>query len=57
MTKLDNIIDKIKEKQLVWYGTVRTFGEGKLPKKALRWNPNGRKKRDRVKNCWFYGIL
>ena len=42
-----SLSEDIKTKQLQWYGHVQRMGEGRLPKKVLKWRPSGTRKRGR----------
>ena len=53
---LISLLDDINTKQLKWYGHVQRMEEGRLPKQAMKWNPPGRRKRDRFKLSWAEGI-
>ena len=50
----NNIIHEIEERELVLNGYVRRIGEERLRKKALKWNPPGRKKRRRHGGMEYY---
>jgi hypothetical protein len=40
-------IDRVEEKQLVWYGHLQRMSEERWPKKILEWTPHGRRRRGR----------
>jgi hypothetical protein len=50
------LLDDINTKQVKWYEHVQRMEEGRLPKQAMKWNPPGRRKRDRPKLTWAEGI-
>jgi hypothetical protein len=39
------IIDRVEEKQLVWYGHLQRMSEERWPKKIWEWTPQGRRRR------------
>ena len=45
-------LEDIKAKQLKWYGHFQRMEEGRLPKKVVKLNPPGRRKRGRPKLTW-----
>ena len=47
-----SLLEDIKTKQLKWYGHVQRMEEGRLPKKAMKWSPPGRRNRGRPKLTW-----
>jgi hypothetical protein len=52
----DTILDKITQKQLIWYGHVERMDPTQLPKIMINWKPEGRKKRGRPRRTWKDGI-
>jgi hypothetical protein len=56
MNVTTSLSDDIKTKQLKWYGHVQRMEEGRLPKKAMKWSPPGRRKQGRPKATWAEGI-
>jgi hypothetical protein len=38
------IIDRVEEKQLVWYGHLQRMSEERWPKKIWEWTPQGRRR-------------
>jgi hypothetical protein len=51
-----NIVHKIEEQQLRWYGHVKRMENGKIVKQVAEWNPQGKRKRGRPINTWKDGI-
>ena len=51
-----SLLDDINTKQLKWYGHIQRMEEGRLPKQAMKRNPQGRRKRGRPKLTWAEGI-
>jgi len=47
---------RVKTKQLKWYGHFQRMEEGRLPKIVMKWSPPGRIKRGRPKATWAEGI-
>jgi hypothetical protein len=39
------IIDRVEEKQLIWYGHLQRMSEERWPKKIWEWTPQGRRRR------------
>ena len=39
-----SLLDDIKTKQLQWYRYVQRMEKGRLPKKVMKWHPQGRRK-------------
>jgi hypothetical protein len=51
-----SLLDDISTKKLKWYGHVQRMEEGRLPKRVMKWNPPGRRKRGRPKHTWVEAI-
>jgi hypothetical protein len=51
------ILDEITRKQLIWYGYVERMDSTHLPKIMIHWEPEGRKKRGRLRRTWKEGIF
>ena len=49
MNVTKSLLEDIKTKQLKCYGHVQGMEEGRLPKKVMKWSPQGRRKRGRPK--------
>jgi hypothetical protein len=52
----ESIIKEIEQKQLTWYGHVQRMAEERLPRVALRWMPEQKRARGRLKKNWMEGI-
>lgn len=52
----DTVINVIEQKQLIWYGHVQRMQDCRLPKQAMNWIPNYKKKRGRPRATWNDGI-
>jgi hypothetical protein len=52
----ETIIKEIEQNQLTWYGHVQRMAEGRLPKIALKWMPQQKRARGRLKKNWMEGI-
>jgi len=50
------IVKEIEQNQLTWYGHVQRIAEGRLPKIALKWMPQQKIARGRLKKNWMEGI-
>ena len=51
-TKSGCILDEIRRRRFRWLGHVLRMQPDCIPKVALRWTPQGRRKRGRPKNTW-----
>jgi hypothetical protein len=51
-----NIVQKIEEQQLGWYGHVKRMEDGKIVKQVAKWKPQGKRKRGTPVNTWKDGI-
>jgi hypothetical protein len=48
---------EIRKRKFIWIGyTLRNKGE-EIPKAALLWNPQGSRKRERLKNNWRKSVI
>jgi hypothetical protein len=47
------IIDRVEERQLLWYGHLQRMSEERWPKKIWEWTPQGRMRRGRPGRTWF----
>jgi hypothetical protein len=52
----DTILDEITRKKLIRYGHIERMDPTRLPKIAINWKPEGRKKRGYPRGTWKYGI-
>jgi hypothetical protein len=50
------IIDRVEEKQLVWYGHLQRMSEERWSKKIWEWTPHGRRRRGRSRRTWSSNI-
>jgi hypothetical protein len=41
-----------KKRKFIWIGHTLRKEDGEIPKAALFWNPQGRRKRGRPRNSW-----
>ena len=51
-TKTGCILDEIRRRRFRWLGHALRMQQDCIPKVALRWTPQGRRKRGRPKNTW-----
>jgi hypothetical protein len=49
-------LDRVEEKQLVWYGHLQRMSEERWPKKIWEWSPHGRRRRGRPLRTWSNNI-
>jgi hypothetical protein len=54
--EVQDILDDITRKQLIWYGHVERIDPTRVPKFMIPWKPEGRKKRGRPRRTWKDGI-
>ena len=47
-----SVIEKIRVARWKWYGHTIRMTDGRLPKNALSWRPNGRRRVGRPKDTW-----
>lgn len=52
----DTIVDRIEQRQLIWYGHVMRMGQTRLPRLATEYYPQNRRKRGRPAHTWTKGI-
>ena len=52
----EDIVEKIEQKQLRWYGHVERMPPERIPRMVLQWIPTDRRKRGRPKCSWIQGI-
>ena len=50
------LLDDIKTKQLQLFGHFQRMEEGRLLKEVMKWRPQERRKRGRLKRTWVEGI-
>jgi len=50
------IVKETEQNQLTWYGHVQRMAERRLPKIALKWMPNQKRARGRLKKNWMEGM-
>ena len=53
----ETIMQFVGNKQLQWFGHVKSMAEDRLLVRSLEWVPNGRKRRGRPKKTWIEGIM
>ena len=51
-TGTEPITQQVRRKRWKWIGHVLRMPPAALPRVALRWTPDGRRKRDRPKETW-----
>jgi hypothetical protein len=49
-------IDRVEEKQLVWYGHLQRMSEERWTKTIWEWTPHGRRRRGRPRRTWSNNI-
>ncbi|GJQ72705.1 hypothetical protein Trydic_g1362 [Trypoxylus dichotomus] len=47
-----DIVDHIRNKQLILFGRAQRMSEARLPKQVLKWKPRGRRKQGSPRRCW-----
>lgn len=47
-----NVLEVIEERRLRWYGHLKRMSPGRIPKLAMEWEPEGRRKRGRPRTQW-----
>jgi hypothetical protein len=50
------ILEVTEEKRLQWFGHVKRMPGNRLPLKMLEWEPEGTRRRGRLKERWIYGV-
>ena len=50
------LLDVVEEQRLRWYGHVMRMGEGRIPRRYLRWKPQGRRPVGRPRKIWLDGV-
>ena len=51
-TGQQNVVEKIKIARWKWYGHALRMSDERLPKQALSWRPDGRRRTGRPKDTW-----
>jgi hypothetical protein len=51
-----DIIDIIEKKILQWYGHIKRMPEERIPKLAMEWIPQERRKRGCPRKTWMEGV-
>jgi hypothetical protein len=51
-----NILEVTEEKRLLWFGHVKRMPGNRLPLKILVWEPEGTRRRERLKERWIDGV-
>ena len=48
---------EIRKRKFRWIGQTLRKEDGEIPKAALHWNPQGNRKRGRLKNSWRRSVI
>jgi ribosomal 50S subunit-associated protein YjgA (DUF615 family) len=48
---------EIRKRKFQWIGHTLRKVDGEIPKAALQWNPQGSRKRGRLKNSWRRSVM
>jgi hypothetical protein len=51
-----NILEVSEEKRLRWFGHIKRMPGNRLPLKMLEWEPEGMRRRGRLKERWIDGV-
>jgi hypothetical protein len=57
MTGCKNVTTEIKRRRFKWLGHVLRMDTNSIPKTALRWTPQGKRKRGRPKTTWRRTVM
>jgi len=52
----DTIVDRIENRQLIWYGHIMRMGNERWPRKMISYTPANRRKQGRPRTSWRKGI-
>jgi hypothetical protein len=57
VTGQEDINLEIRKRKFRWIGQTLRKEVGEIPKAALRWNPQGNRKRGRPRNSWRRSVI
>ena len=52
MNALETVIDRVQQKQMIWYGHLNRMPDERWPKQLFQWVPLERNKRGRPRQSW-----
>ena len=57
VTGQEDINLEIRKRKFRWFGHTLRKEDGEIPKAALLWNPQGKRKKGRLRNSWRRSVI